>query len=51
MVLALAGGFALQELAGIRDAVPWSLLLGLIVATLVPGRTSCALRPRPKGET
>jgi hypothetical protein len=46
VVLAAAAGWALQRFAGIEHAVPVALLLGLVVAALVPARASCSLPDR-----
>ena len=50
MVLAFALGYALQRFAGMRDAAVFGLLLGMLVAPLVPSRAACRLPPRRPDE-
>ena len=43
MILAVAIGFALSQLAGWREALPWSLVGGVLLAMMVPAK-SCGVR-------
>ncbi|MHC4548802.1 MAG: hypothetical protein ACYTEZ_08480 [Planctomycetota bacterium] len=46
MILFAAAGLAGDYLLGWRMALPVMILLGLIVAPLVPARSSCSVPPR-----
>ena len=50
MVLFALVGVALQMLAGVPDALLWSLLTGIVVAPLVPSKAACGLRPQAERE-
>ena len=41
MILSVATGFALREWANMANAVPWSLLAGVVLARLAPGKKGC----------
>ena len=47
VVLATLAGWALQGWAGWSDATVTGLLIGLVAAQLVPGRTPCAVPRDP----
>ena len=46
MILAAAVGWALQRFGGIERAMVPAVLVGLVVALLVPVRGACAVRPQ-----
>ncbi len=46
MVLALAIGGALEAFAGLRFATLLGMLVGLLVANLIPAAGSCRVPPR-----
>lgn len=46
MILATLLGFALERFAGIANALPSGLLLGMFAALLLPTQAACALPKR-----
>ena len=50
MILSVATGFALREWADMANAVPWSLLVGVVLARLAPGK-ACGALPASRSDT
>lgn len=50
VILALATGFALERWFEVEQALLPALLVGVVVALLVPARTACAVQ-RPERRT
>lgn len=47
MILAAAAGGAVEYFTGYAGALALGLVLGFIIAQLVPAKTSCGVRPPP----
>ncbi|MBL8723159.1 MAG: hypothetical protein JNK49_03895 [Planctomycetes bacterium] len=51
MILATLLGFALERFAGLANALPVALLLGMFAALLVPTKAACSVQKRGTGPT